>query len=172
MLGIAAQWLAWRIRLPSILLLLLFGVLLGQFVQPDEILGRMTGADASVGSRFLLPIVSLSVAVILFEGGLTLRVNELKEVGSGVLRLVTVGALVSWLLTALAARWLLDLDWRIATLLGAILVVTGPTVVTSLLLLARTAAVGGAFAIASAAVMVVLINRYWIIKAVLYQVSI
>lgn len=132
-LGVAAQWIAWRLKLPSILLLLLFGVLLGQIVHPDHLLARLSGTDASVGPKFLLPIVSLSVAIILFEGGLTLRFSELKESGRSVLRLVTGGALISWLLTALAARWILGLDWRIATLLGAILVVTGPTVVMPLL---------------------------------------
>jgi NhaP-type Na+/H+ or K+/H+ antiporter len=136
LLGIAAQWLAWRLRLPSILLLLGIGVAVGSFVSPDELLAHLADVDAStsaVGSRVLFPIVSLSVAVILFEGGLTLRFHELKEAGSGVLRLVTIGALASWALTTVAAVLLLDLDLRIAALVGAILVVTGPTVVAPML---------------------------------------
>jgi CPA1 family monovalent cation:H+ antiporter len=132
-LGIAAQWLAWRFRLPSILLLLAFGVTLGQFLNPDELLGEMAGADASAAPRILLPIVSLAVGVILLEGGLTLRLSELKTSGGVVLRLVTIGALVSGLLTTLAARFLLGLEWQLASLLGAVLVVTGPTVVMPLL---------------------------------------
>ncbi len=136
LLGVAAQWLAWRLRLPSILLLLGIGVAIGGVVHPDELLAHLAGVDphaSSLGSRVLFPIVSLSVAVILFEGGLTLRFHELKEAGSGVLRLVTIGALVSWALTAVAAVLLLDLDVRIAALVGAILVVTGPTVVAPML---------------------------------------
>ncbi|MCB9921597.1 MAG: sodium:proton antiporter [Planctomycetaceae bacterium] len=136
LLGIAAQWLAWRLRLPSILLLLGIGVAVGSLVSPDELLAHLAGVDTTttaVGSRVLFPIVSLSVAVILFEGGLTLRFHELREAGSGVLRLVTVGALSSWLLTSVAGVLLMDLDGRIATLVGAILVVTGPTVVAPML---------------------------------------
>ncbi len=153
-LGILAQLLAWWTRLPSILLLLAFGILLGFVFDPDQLLEDLyqpttphgtesvdgTGSDAeasnpqsNVGAKILFPIVSLSVAIILFEGGLSLRFSELKESGGIVLRLVTLGAIVSWILTALAARFLLGLDWRVAILLGAILVVTGPTVVVPLL---------------------------------------
>lgn len=124
-LGIIAQWLAWRLRIPSILLLLGIGVCLGGFVKPDDV-----GFDATL----LFPIVSLSVAVILLEGGMTLHFGELKQAaGSTVLRLCTIGALVSWGLTAVAARFLMDLDYRISALIGAVLVVTGPTVVAPML---------------------------------------
>jgi NhaP-type Na+/H+ or K+/H+ antiporter len=136
LLGIAAQWLAWRLRLPSILLLLGIGVAVGGFINPDELLAHLADVDAStssLGSRLLFPVVSLSVAVILFEGGLTLRFHELKEAGTGVLRLVTIGAFVSWALTTFAAAVLLHLDLRIAALVGAILIVTGPTVVAPML---------------------------------------
>lgn len=132
-LGILAQWLAWRLKFPAILLLLGFGVLLGAWVRPDELLAETVDADPGLGPRLLAPFVSLSVAVILFEGGLTLRLRELREAGSTVVRLVTVGAAVSWLLTAAAAWWLFDLEPRMAALIGAILVVTGPTVVAPLL---------------------------------------
>ena len=133
LLGMLAQWLAWRLRVPSILLLLAFGVLLGQFIRLDELLAEVAGSDEHLGRRLLFPVVALSVAVILFEGGLTLRFHELKEAGRGVLRLVTIGALCSWLLTALAAWWLLGFTPQVAALLGAILVVTGPTVVAPIL---------------------------------------
>ncbi len=132
-LGMLAQWLAWRLRLPSILLLLAFGIMLGQFIQLDELLARVADSNETLGRRLLFPVVALSVAIILFEGGLTLRFHELKDVGRGVLRLVTVGALVSWLLTAVVACWLLDFRPKVAVLLGAILVVTGPTVVAPML---------------------------------------
>ena len=133
LLGMAAQWLAWRLRLPAILLLLAFGIALGQFVDPDELLSHVTGGAAANGPRLLFPVVSLAVAIILFEGGLSLRFQELKDGGAVVLRLVTIGAAVSWLLTSLAAIYTLGLSTRMAVLTGAILVVTGPTVVGPLL---------------------------------------
>lgn len=132
-LGIMAQWLAWRSRVPSILLLLAFGVGLGYFVRPDEALAELTGGDLSIGPRLLFPPVSLAVGLIMFEGGLTLRFRELKTGGRGLFQLVTTGALVAWVINTLAAWWLLQFDLRLACLLGAILVVTGPTVVGPLL---------------------------------------
>lgn len=133
LLGFIAQWLAWRLRVPSILLLLLFGGILGAFVNVDRMIGDLAGSGPEVASQFLFPIVSLSVAIILFEGGLTLRLSELKDAGRGVFRLVSLGALVSWVLAAAAAAWVLELSPRLAALLGAVLVVTGPTVVAPLL---------------------------------------
>ncbi|WP_164104102.1 cation:proton antiporter [Candidatus Laterigemmans baculatus] len=132
-LGVAAQWIAWRLHLPGILMLLIFGIILGQFLSPDEVIAGVTGGDASSGTRVLFPLVSLSVAVILFEGSLTLRLGELREAGSAVLRLVTIGAVVTCLMTTLAAHWFLDFSWRVSLLIGSILTVTGPTVITPLL---------------------------------------
>ena len=136
-LGVCAQWLAWRFRLPSILLLLLFGFAAGPvtgFLDPDALLGDL-----------LVPVVALSVAVILFEGGLSLRVAELPKVGRVVRRLISLGVLVTWLLGAAAAYLILGLDPGLAVLLGAILVVTGPTVIGPLLRLVRpTGPVGAA----------------------------
>jgi NhaP-type Na+/H+ or K+/H+ antiporter len=124
-LGIGAEWLAWRVRLPSILLLLIFGFIAGSvtdFLNPDEMFGDL-----------LLPIVSLAVAIILFEGGLNLRISELRRIGSVVRNLVTIGVLVTWLIGGAAAFFLLNLELPLAILLGAILVVTGPTVIVPLL---------------------------------------
>ena len=124
-LGVTAQWVAWRLNLPSILLLLLTGITVGPllgWVDPDALLGEL-----------LFPVVSLSVAVILFEGGLTLDIAELRSIGPTVLRLCTVGVACTWLLTALAAHFLAGMVWPLAILLGAILTVTGPTVVGPLL---------------------------------------
>ncbi|MBK8269864.1 MAG: sodium:proton antiporter [Planctomycetes bacterium] len=123
--GSAAQWIAWIIRLPSILLLLLAGLALGPglgWVNPDEIFGNL-----------LLPFVSIAVALILFEGGLSLNRRELKGVGVVVTLLVTVGVAITGVLLAGAAYWVLGLELRLAALLGAILTVTGPTVVLPLL---------------------------------------
>lgn len=124
-LGTTAQWLAWRLRVPSILLLLAAGFLAGPgtgWINPDELFGEL-----------LLPLVSLSVALILFEGGLSLKFRELRGVGAVVRNLVTVGAVVTWVIGAAAARWIVGLDLGLSLLLGAILVVTGPTVVLPLL---------------------------------------
>jgi len=127
-LGISAQWIAWRLKLPSILLLLAFGFGLGYFtgVRIDDFL--VSGDNSP-----LLPGVGLLVAIILFEGGLTLKFSELKESGAPVIRLCSVGALVSFVMTTAFAAYVLNYDLRVAALLGAILVVTGPTVVAPLL---------------------------------------
>ncbi|MFH1267289.1 MAG: sodium:proton antiporter [Planctomycetota bacterium] len=124
-LGVSVQWAAWRLRIPSILLLLAAGFLVGPvtgMLDPNAIFGSM-----------LLPVVSLSVALILFEGALSLRVSELAEAGRVIRNMVTIGALVTWLLSSIAAKVLLGFPLPTALLLGAILVVTGPTVVGPIL---------------------------------------
>ncbi|MEM1271291.1 MAG: cation:proton antiporter, partial [Bacteroidota bacterium] len=124
-LGVGAQWLAWRLRIPSILLLLLFGFLAGPvtgFLDPDALAGDL-----------LFPFVSLSVGIILFEGGLSLRLSEFRAVGRIVVNLITVGVLITLLLATAAAYVLLEWDLSMAIVLGAILTVTGPTVVIPLL---------------------------------------
>jgi len=134
-LGIFAQWLGWRLRLPSILLLLVFGILAGPvtgLIRPGTLLGPL-----------LYPVVSLAVAVILFEGGLSLTLKEFRAVGGAAFRLVSVGALITWLLAAVAARFILGMDWPLAILLGAILVVTGPTVIVPMLQQIRPAGAVG-----------------------------
>ena len=133
LLGIIAQWLAWRLQIPSILLLLAFGLCLGFWISPDEVLTKLTTADENVGPRILFPIVSLSVAIILFEGGLTLRWSQLGNGAEIVFRLIAFSSIVTWCLTAVIAKYLLGFSWQLAWLLGAILMVTGPTVVGPLL---------------------------------------
>jgi len=123
-LGVGAQWLAWRLKLPAIVLLLGLGFALGVFAGPPE---------AKVGEEALLPLVSLAVGVILFEGGLSLQWREIKETRAVVLRLVTVSLLVTWGGSAVAAHWLMGFSWPMATLLGALLTVSGPTVIIPLL---------------------------------------
>lgn len=124
-LGITAQWLAWRLKLPSILLLLLFGFVGGPvagLIHPDEMFGEL-----------LFPFVSMSVAIILFEGGLSLKLDEVRGVEWVVRLLISLGAFITWVLTSLAAYFILDLEVVLAVMLGAVLVVTGPTVVIPLL---------------------------------------
>jgi len=124
-LGMIAQWLSWRLGLPAILMLLLFGLFAGPVsgrLKPDEIFGPL-----------LLPLVSVSVAVILFEGGMSLKISELRRGGGVVRNLVTVGVVITWLLGAISAHYIAGLPWAPALLIGAILVVSGPTVIMPLL---------------------------------------
>lgn len=124
-LGITAQWLAWRFKIPAILLLLVFGFLAGPvtgFIRPDELFGEL-----------LFPYVSVSVAIILFEGGLSLKLDEVRGEQGVVRLLISLGALVSWVVVSAAAYFILRLNLELAVLLGAVLVVTGPTVVIPLL---------------------------------------
>ncbi|MEL6783273.1 MAG: sodium:proton antiporter [Pseudomonadota bacterium] len=129
--GIAAQWAAWRIRIPAIALLLLAGILIGPvtgFLDPKESFGDL-----------YKPIIALSVAIILFEGGLTLKFKEIKETSTAVRRIILIGGPLVWLFSALAAHYAAGLDWVPAIVLGGILVVTGPTVIMPLLRQAQLA---------------------------------
>lgn len=126
-LGVSAQWIAWRLGLPSILLLLVVGFIAGPatgLLDPDALLGEG-----------LFPGVSMAVGIILFEGGLTLKLSEMRGSGtrSVVYSIITVGVLITWAIGAAAAYFILDFSLSLATLLGAILVVSGPTVVLPLL---------------------------------------
>ena len=131
-LGIAAQWLSWRVKVPPILFLLLIGIALGPILgllEPDALFGDL-----------LFPIVSLAVGVILFEGSLTLRFRDIQGVSSTILRMVSLGAAISWGVAATAAHWFVGLEWPIAFLFGAMVVVTGPTVIAPLLRIVRPTA--------------------------------
>jgi NhaP-type Na+/H+ or K+/H+ antiporter len=124
-IGFVAQWLAWRVKLPAILFLLLAGIVLGPvtgLVDPDRLLGS-----------WLFPAVSLAVALILFEGSMTLRLGELRGIGRAVRGLVSYGAIAALLLLAVAAHWIAGLEWPIAFLFGALGCVTGPTVIVPML---------------------------------------
>jgi NhaP-type Na+/H+ or K+/H+ antiporter len=125
LLGIGAQWVAWRFQLPSILLLLVVGFLAG------PVLGILE--PQSLRGDWLFAFVSLSIGIILFEGGLSLRLAELREVGSAVRNLITIGVLLTWGLGAAAAHYILGFNVSLSALIGAILTVTGPTVVVPLL---------------------------------------
>ncbi|ANI30360.1 sodium:proton exchanger [Yersinia entomophaga] len=127
--SLLAQWVAWLLRLPAILPLLLMGIVLGplvHWVQPDLLFGDL-----------LFPLVSLSVAIILFEGALTLRVEEIRGLGGVVRNLVTVGMLVTFSVISVACWWLLNFPPELAALIGAVTVVTGPTVIAPLMRVVR-----------------------------------
>ena len=123
-LGVGAQWAAWRLRVPAIVLLLGFGLALGRVLPASEL---------GMNDDLFFAVVSLSVAIILFEGGLSLTFREIQGIRGVVIRLVTVGLVVTWLGTAAAAKWLAGFSTESALLLGALLTVSGPTVVLPLL---------------------------------------
>jgi NhaP-type Na+/H+ or K+/H+ antiporter len=122
--GVVAQWLAWRLRLPAIVLLFAVGLVIGPGLQ------LLTPSHSFPA---LQPVVGLAVAIIVFEGGLALDFRELRAAGEGVLRLTTLALPLSWALGTLMAHWLAGMAWGPALLFGAITVVTGPTVVLPLL---------------------------------------
>ncbi|MCB9799986.1 MAG: cation:proton antiporter [Candidatus Omnitrophica bacterium] len=124
-LGISASWMSWRLKFPSIVVLLLFGFIAGPitgFINPELLLGKT-----------LLPLVSISVAIILFEGGLSLRLSDFKKIGSVVIKLVTIGVFMTWVLATAAAYFFLKWPLPLSLLLGAILTITGPTVIAPML---------------------------------------
>ena len=114
--ALACQWLAWRLKLPAILFLLLAGIIAGPalgWLDPEALFGPL-----------LMPLVSL-------------HLSQWREIGSVVHRLVTVGALVTWLVIALATHWLLGFDWPLSILFGTLTLVTGPTVIVPMLRVVR-----------------------------------
>jgi len=125
LLCLACQWLAWLARLPSIIFLLICGILIGPvsgFLKPDELFGQL-----------LFPIVSLSVAVILFEGSLSLKFDEIRDLRQVVRNLISIGALTTWFITSCATYVLLGFNLEMSLLFGAVIVVTGPTVIIPML---------------------------------------
>ncbi len=133
-LGVGAQWIAWKIRIPSILLLLIFGILAGPVMRSVfEGSPFAIDPDQLFNQDMLLSMVGVAVGLILYEGGLTLNFKELQSTWKPVTLLVTTGALVTWIIAGLSAYYLFGLDKQIAVLLGAILIVTGPTVVGPML---------------------------------------
>lgn len=122
--GIVANWIAWRLRLPSILVLLLVGAAAGAsgVLDPDDLLGDL-----------LFPTVSLSVALILFEGSISLGRRELRDAGRAAVLLCTAGAAATFVMLWLLGQTLLEVDAGIAALIAANLIVTGPTVIGPLM---------------------------------------
>ncbi|MFC4173446.1 cation:proton antiporter [Microvirga sp. GCM10011540] len=123
--GVLAQWLSWYVGVPAIVVLLAAGAFAGPvigFINPGELLGDV-----------MRPAIGLAVAIIVFEGGLNLDFRELRLAGSGVARLIIFALPLNWLLGAVAGHYIAGLSWPVAVLLGAILTVTGPTVIMPLL---------------------------------------
>ncbi|MDT0685537.1 cation:proton antiporter [Autumnicola psychrophila] len=138
-LGILAQWLAWKIKTPAILPLILIGLLVGplstlitedgsKWVEPI-----WNGSEGLFPGESLFYFVSLAISVILFEGGLTLRRSEVGNIGPVILKLISVGTLVTFLGAGLAAHFVFGLTWQISFLFSALIIVTGPTVISPIL---------------------------------------
>lgn len=124
-ISLVGQWLAWWCKLPAILFLLLGGIVAGPLLgilNPDLTFGHL-----------LYPFVSIAVAIILFEGSLTLKFSEIKGYGRTVSYLVSIGYLCTWLLSALALHFILDFSWEVSALLSAIISISGPTVIIPIL---------------------------------------
>ncbi|MDD9727358.1 sodium:proton antiporter [Roseovarius sp. SK2] len=128
-LGVGAQWVAWRLRMPAIVLMLAAGLIAGPILgifDPARDIGTLMG-----------PMISIAVAIILFEGGLTLDFHSLRGAEQGVKRLVLLGAPVGWIGSALALHYVGGLSWESSAVFGGIMIVTGPTVIAPLLRQAR-----------------------------------
>lgn len=138
-LGIIAQWVAWRLKLPAILPLILIGLVVG----PISTLFTEDGAKLIEpiwnGEKGLFPgkglyyFVSLAISIILFEGGLTLKLSEIRNVGPVITKLITLGSLVTFLAAGVSAHFIFGLSWPISFLFSALIIVTGPTVITPIL---------------------------------------
>lgn len=127
--GVGSQWLAWRLRLPAIVLMLLAGLIIGPglgIFLPARDIGPLMG-----------PMISIAVAIILFEGGMTLDMRSLREAATGVRRLVFIGAPLGWAGSTLALHYVAGLSWASSAVFGGIMIVTGPTVIAPLLRTAR-----------------------------------
>ncbi|WP_036380830.1 sodium:proton antiporter [Muricauda sp. MAR_2010_75] len=138
-LGIIAQWVAWRFKLPAILPLILIGLLVGPIstLYTDD--GSKLIEPIWNGEKGLFPgeglyyFVSLAISVILFEGGLTLKRAEISNVGPVITKLITIGTVVTFFGAGVAAHYIFGLSWQISFLFSGLIIVTGPTVITPIL---------------------------------------
>jgi NhaP-type Na+/H+ or K+/H+ antiporter len=138
-LGIIAQWFAWRLKLPAILPLILIGLLVGPIASMYTEDGYKLIEPIWNGEKGLFPgdslyyFVSLAISIILFEGGLTLKRSEIRNVGPVITKLITLGSLVTFFGAGIAAHYIFGLSWQISYLFSALIIVTGPTVITPIL---------------------------------------
>jgi len=138
-LGIIAQWFAWRLKLPAILPLILIGLLVGPIASMYTADGHKLIEPIWNGEKGLFPgdslyyFVSLAISIILFEGGLTLKRSEIRTVGPVITKLITLGSVVTFFGAGIAAHYIFDLSWQISFLFSALIIVTGPTVITPIL---------------------------------------
>ena len=139
-LGILAQWVAWRFKIPAILPLILIGLLVGpiaaEFFSDD---GSKWIEPIWNGTKGLFPgeglyyFVSLAISIILFEGGLTLKRSEIRNVGPVITKLITLGSAITFFAAGILAHFIFNLSWEISFLFSGLIIVTGPTVITPIL---------------------------------------
>jgi NhaP-type Na+/H+ or K+/H+ antiporter len=138
-LGILAQWVAWKFKIPAILPLILIGLLVGPLATQLSEDGSKWIEPIWNGTKGLFPgdglfyFVSLSISIILFEGGLTLKRSEIKTVGPVITKLITLGSAVTFFGAGILAHVIFDLSWEISFLFSGLIIVTGPTVITPIL---------------------------------------
>ncbi len=139
-LGILAQWFAWKFKIPAILPLILIGLFVGpiaaEFLSDD---GYKWIEPIWNGKKGLFPgdglyyFVSLAISVILFEGGLTLKLKEIKNTTGVITKLISLGSLVTFFGGAAAVYYIFNLDLELSFLFSGLIIVTGPTVITPIL---------------------------------------
>ncbi|MDA0177970.1 MULTISPECIES: cation:proton antiporter [Mesoflavibacter] len=139
-LGILAQWVAWKFKIPAILPLILIGLLVGpiaaEFLSFDGkkwIEPIWNGEEGLFPGESLFYFVSLAISIILFEGGLTLKMAEIKNVGPVITKLISIGSIVTFFGAGIAAHYIFGLSWEISFLFAGLIIVTGPTVITPIL---------------------------------------
>ncbi len=138
-LGVFAFWIAWKTKLPAILPLILIGLLVGPLSTLYTADGTKwlepvwNGQEGLFPGERLFNFVSLAIAVILFEGGLTLKKEEILNVGPSIGKLITLGATITFLGGGIAAHYFFDLSWEMSFLFSALIIVTGPTVIAPIL---------------------------------------
>ncbi len=140
-LGIFAQWLAWKTKVPAILPLILIGLLVGPIstlwtVDGEKLIEPLLEKDSKSGlvpRHSLFYFVSLAIGIILFEGGLTLKRREIQDVGPAIVKLITIGALITFAGAGISAHYIMGLSWPISFLFAGLIIVTGPTVIAPIL---------------------------------------
>ena len=138
-LGILAQWLAWRLKVPAILPLILIGLAVGPFSTFWTVDHQKWLSPIFNGERGLFPgenlfyFVELAIGIILFEGGLTLKRNEIKNIGDIILKLISIGSVVTFFGAAIFVHFLMGLSWPLSFLFSGLIIVTGPTVIAPIL---------------------------------------
>lgn len=138
-LGIFAQWSAWRLKIPAILPLILIGLMIGPFStffteDGSKWIEPLWNGETGIfpGER-LFNFVSLAIALILFEGGMTLKKEEIKNVGPVIYKLITLGSFITFAVAGVAAHYIIGLNWQMSFLFSALIIVTGPTVISPIL---------------------------------------
>ncbi|WP_299715942.1 sodium:proton antiporter [uncultured Tenacibaculum sp.] len=138
-LGILAQWFAWKLKIPAILPLILIGLLVGPVAAEYFNEGSKWIEPIWNGKKGLFPgqglfyFVSLAISIILFEGGLTLKKSEIRNVGPVITKLITLGSVVTFFGAGIFAKYIFDLSWEMALLFSSLIIVTGPTVISPIL---------------------------------------